>query len=304
MTVFTLNPSQHQTPSDRLTVTFFVAFLLHGGAIFLLGFEYLPPKNVIAPMEIILVQSKTASAPQEATFLAQSNQEGGGDVEDKVTATTPETAPFPDDNPNVVSTIKPSLSAARTTTRTSELTVKMDDGMLMVNDSQKTADQPQNTGQAQQNTDQPSLDLQTLLNMSQHLTSIQATLDASYQAHEKRPRHRQLSPRTKEYAFARYMDAWQTRIEETGLLHFPDEIRRQHLSGYLIMDVGINADGTIYEINVLTPSRHSLLDDTAKRIARLAAPFIPFSANIRKEVDILHITRTWEFSGDAKLGIE
>jgi len=31
------------------------------------------------------------------------------------------------------------------------------------------------------------------------------------------------------------------------------------------------------------------------RIIHQAAPFPPFSAEIRKETEVLHITRTWEF---------
>jgi protein TonB len=42
-------------------------------------------------------------------------------------------------------------------------------------------------------------------------------------------------------------------------------------------------------------SGHQMLDDAAVRIVELAAPFAPFPDDIREEVDILHVTRTWNF---------
>jgi len=42
-------------------------------------------------------------------------------------------------------------------------------------------------------------------------------------------------------------------------------------------------------------SGHQLLDDAAVRIVRLSAPFAPFPPEIRQQVDILDITRTWQF---------
>jgi len=43
-------------------------------------------------------------------------------------------------------------------------------------------------------------------------------------------------------------------------------------------------------------SGKKLLDDAASRIVELAAPFQPFPPEIRKETDLLHITRTWQFN--------
>ena len=309
MAVFTLTPNHfsQQTSTDKLSITFFLALLVHLVAIFLLGFEYQAKPVLNTTMDIILVQSETKPEPQQATFLAQSNQEGGGDVDEKVTATTPEIAPFPDNSPHVVATATPIAQAMPShNSTTAELTVTDADTQIILEKTEKPADTLNEQGQETQVVEeQPVMDAQTLLTqMTQQLSSIQSTLDDSYQAHEKRPRHKQLYPRTKKYHFARYLEAWQNKIEEIALLNFPDEIRRRHLSGKVMMDVAINADGTIYNIEILETSTYTALDDAAKRIARLASPFTPFSKTLKQEVDVLHITRTWEFSGDATLGIE
>ena len=52
---------------------------------------------------------------------------------------------------------------------------------------------------------------------------------------------------------------------------------------------------------MLHPSGHKILDDAAVRIVRLAAPFAPFPPEILKEVDVLDITRTWQFRNGNRL---
>ena len=43
-------------------------------------------------------------------------------------------------------------------------------------------------------------------------------------------------------------------------------------------------------------SGHALLDEAAVRIVKLAAPYAPFPPAIRKDTDIIEITRTWAFT--------
>jgi protein TonB len=52
----------------------------------------------------------------------------------------------------------------------------------------------------------------------------------------------------------------------------------------------------VARININRSSGHSVLDEAAERIVRLAAPFAPFPPNIRRDTDELEITRTWTFT--------
>ena len=65
------------------------------------------------------------------------------------------------------------------------------------------------------------------------------------------------------------------------------------------MPIGVQAgptgDRSVEQIRVVRSSGHRLLDDAAVRIVRLSAPFAPFPPEIRKNVDVLDITRTWQF---------
>ena len=91
------------------------------------------------------------------------------------------------------------------------------------------------------------------------------------------------------------MNDWVAKVERVGNLNYPDEARRQGISGSLMLQVSINTDGSVRNIRLLRSSGHKVLDDAAIRIVQLAAPYPPLPPEIRKDTDILHITRTWEF---------
>jgi len=90
-------------------------------------------------------------------------------------------------------------------------------------------------------------------------------------------------------------------VERVGNLNYPDEAKRRKLYGNLVLHVAIRPDGSVRAINVRKSSGHKLLDDAAIRIVKLAAPFAPFPAEIRKETDILDIIRTWQFRNNDQL---
>ena len=63
-----------------------------------------------------------------------------------------------------------------------------------------------------------------------------------------------------------------------------------------MLTVSINADGTIAAIDLERSSGYKILDAAAQQIVRLAAPYAKFPPDIRKDTDILVITRTWTFA--------
>jgi protein TonB len=70
------------------------------------------------------------------------------------------------------------------------------------------------------------------------------------------------------------------------------------------MDVGIKLDGTIYSIRINQSSGNPDLDEAAKKIVRMSAPFAPLPIELQKELDVLVITRVWRFSDYAGLTTE
>jgi protein TonB len=111
----------------------------------------------------------------------------------------------------------------------------------------------------------------------------------------KYPFKKFISARTEEPIYATYMREWIGRIEHTGNLNYPEQARKQGIHGDVILTVGINRDGTVHSIDVTRSSGHAVLDNAAEAIVKLCAPFPPLPADSKEKVDILYITRTWQF---------
>ena len=142
----------------------------------------------------------------------------------------------------------------------------------------------------------PSLGLMAPAEILQERARLNAEISRTWQEYQKRPRHKFLNARTQEYKFAAYMDAWRAKVESVGNLNYPSEAKRRHLTGNLLLDVALNTDGSINGISIRRSSGQQILDDAAIRIVELAAPFAPFPSEIRADLDVLHITRTWKFN--------
>ena len=115
-----------------------------------------------------------------------------------------------------------------------------------------------------------------------------------------KPRRKYITANNKDHRFASYMEAWRAKVERVGNINYPYEARKKHLSGKLLLDVAILPDGEVQKITIRRSSGKKVLDEAAVRIVELAAPFAPLPESITREVDILHITRTWNFVNDSQ----
>lgn len=93
-----------------------------------------------------------------------------------------------------------------------------------------------------------------------------------------------------------YEQAWRDKVERIGNMNYPEEARREKLTGSLQMAVGINKDGSVYSTRILQSSGHEVLDNAARRIIELSAPFAHIPAELQQEADVWVITRTWRFT--------
>jgi len=142
---------------------------------------------------------------------------------------------------------------------------------------------------------QPQLSGLDLLDSAAAVARLEAQIDRDLQELAKRPRRKFIGARAKEYRFAQYVEDWRQKVERVGTLNYP-EAARGRLYGSLLLSVSIRADGTVDKVSVQRSSGHTLLDEAAVRIVRMAAPYAPFPPDIRKEFDIIEITRTWTFT--------
>ena len=96
---------------------------------------------------------------------------------------------------------------------------------------------------------------------------------------------------------------WRAKIERVGTINYPAEARGK-LYGVLRLTVTIRPDGTVDSIDLDRSSGLKVLDQAAFRIVQLAAPFAAFPADIRKDTDLLVITRAWFFAQGDKVWTE
>lgn len=297
---------------ERLIVALIIAVSLHYITIEHVGFVVptgTKPPNTM--MKVMLVPKRTAPAPsvtKPAEALANVTQDGGGDVTEDITPATPVVAPFPDQSAPVIATPPPPQVAVAPEVAEVEVltTPKVSPRHVPV---QQRAVEPETKtnapeGNAVETTEPtPPMPASTLiLNARANIASIQAEIDQKFEARSKRPRKKFISASTREYKYASYMEAWRKKVERVGDLNYPSEAIKQKITGRLILDVALNPDGTINQVEISKSSGQKILDDAALRIVHLAAPYAPFSEDIRKETDILHITRTWIFSNNRLSG--
>jgi len=145
------------------------------------------------------------------------------------------------------------------------------------------------------NTDQP-------VNQAQPVSPIVSreelrnSIDIAYLNAQAKPREKFVSANARASEVAPYLENWRLLVERVGNLNYPDAAKRDEIEGDLVMDVTVNADGSVAAVKILRSSGNKVLDDGAERIVHLAAPFDSFSEEMKKEYDTLHIIRTWQFS--------
>ena len=278
------------TRTDRLGLTAFVSVLIHMTII--LGISFTVPRlranEPLPTLDITLVNTRSDTAPDKADFLAQANQQGGGDSDKAVIARSP--LPF-------TRSASVSNQIPRSELETNQREQKPTVDQLMTQDRKPALEVdsriPQKEQIATQPDDRPGL---TPVNeLDQERARLTAQISQFWEEYQKRPRRKFLSARTKEYKYARYMEAWRDKVQRVGNLNYPEKARQEDLTGNVVLDVAISPNGSVHSVNLITSSGSKVLDDAAKRIVELAAPYEPFPPDIRKDVDILHITRTWQF---------
>ncbi len=273
---------------DRLSFTFFLAIALHAFLILGISFKLPDHSNTSQTIEITLATHKSQRAPEDTDFLAQHNQEASGTLDEAKQLTTERQAEFADTQVRDVNPV-PQQQAASTKK------IKEQQVLSTTAKSTQTTQLKLNPDEREEREAVEGL-MEDQPVVSAEIASLQAKLDKQRQEYAKRPRVRTLtSVSTKESFDAKYLHEWGTRIEQVGNRNYPKEALSRHITGNLRLSVVINPDGTIYEIKVLQSSGQRILDDAARQIVRLAAPFASFPPEIRKQADRLQIIRTWSF---------
>ena len=291
------------SPSDRLGVTTFFAVLAH--LIFILGVTFVPEDRVerrVTTLDVVLVPRSSETPPDRADYLARANQEGSGDSVEKMRPGTPppaaamaREAPMAAAIPGAPAPAPPAVEPRAEDSARSPASART--AVSIVKETPTAEPQRATAAAVPAAPPAPGHDVDAVppSTRSAAIAALSAQIERKLRAYAERPRRKWVSARTREHAFAAYMDGWRRKVERVGNLHYPDEAARQGLSGSLLLEVALNPNGTVEEIALRRSSGEPVLDDAAVRIVKLAAPFARFPESIAGEVDVLHIQRTWIF---------
>jgi protein TonB len=272
-----------------------VSILLHGIA---LSLHFKLPSSLRwqsqnAPLEVVLVNAKSRERPSRADVLAQANLDRGGNVDDRRRAKTP----LP-----VTQPVRPGKDLAGAQRRVQQLEAQQQHLLAQARESKnRVAAAPPRQAPAEEPAAQPSG--RDMADLALAAMRLQAQIDRQIDAYQKRPRKKFIGANATEYRFAQYEEDWRVKIERVGSLNYPSEARGR-LYGNLRLTVTLRPDGSVEAIELDRSSGLKVLDDAAFRIVRMGARYAPFPPDIRRDTDLLVITRTWFFGQGDKIWTE
>ena len=279
----------------KLPISRSVAFslCLHAFILFGIGFVLPDPRinnNFLKPLQVVLVNSKSRSAPVKADAFAQHSLDGGGNTAEDKRASSP--LPTISDDKQFT----PEQSTQRLQKLEQQVKKLMTQAKSMYSVPQAHTDKQRQDGSDMNGRD--------LVQRALEIARLEAQIDRNFNAYQKMPQRKFIGARTQEYRYAQYIEDWRIKVERIGNLNYPSQARQQRIFGKLQLTVSIRADGSLENVEINKSSGQRILDAAAVRIVKLAAPYAPFPEDIRKETYVLSIVRTWTFTPNDQLESE
>lgn len=275
--------------NQRLTASLALSLLLHGMLILGLGFALDDAAPVMPTLDVILTQAQTPLTPKQADFLAQANNQGGGEHDKTLRPREAELGRVPQPEAGVAPReLRAQAPAPQPPPEARVVSARNAETQLPA---------PQATP-APTETTLPQGEQKVERDLA--MARLAAEIHLRSQRYAKRPKRKFVSASTREYVYATYLRSWVDRVERVGNLNYPDEARRRRIGGVVVITVAIRRDGSVERAEVIQSSRIPMLDAAALRIVRLSEPFEPLPKT-DENVDILHVTRTWQFMPGGEL---
>ncbi len=279
--------------NESLLTAFFITVLVHSAVIFGITFTVSDPikPRTNQTLDIVLVKTEAEKPPEKPDYLAQADQMGGGNIKEKAKPTsknpgdTPSEGNALQDKPEVAPTPAAKVIKKKSILSTPKPSKKKAQKLI-----RKKKPVPKKS---------PELVADYMADLQKQIVDMEAELDEQNKMYARRPKATYITASTRRTPDAMYLKAWTKKIERIGNLNYPDKARRDKLQGQLILTVSLSPDGYIIKIRISQSSGHKILDDAAKRIVELAAPFAVVPKNVLQGNNRLVITRTWQFTHNA-----
>lgn len=271
---------------DRLTTTLFLAALFHG--IVILGVTFAVPRSDERPtptLEVLLLTGNDTRAADnpDAQYLAQRSQQGSGTTDQRVRPANPASSALAAQQAGVADGNSSEYREAVSGQRSTEILSSRSDRSEV--DYRSGEDQPAQQAEAPLALS-PTTPRPIATNATDETLRLRGRrIDGTFE----------VIPNTRESRLAPYLDAWRRKIERLGTLNFPQTVRGGAAPGNPVLEVSIRADGNLASASVKRSSGRKEIDQAALSILRLASPFDPFPADLRKQYDELRFAYEWQF---------
>lgn len=238
------------------------------------------------PLEVVLVNSRSADRPQEAQAKAQVSLAGGGEVpEVRIASSTLPAALSPEAGTDIAA-MQRKIEALKTQQLRLLTQLKQELSELQRTHAGDKSDSPERQAREQR---------------EQQLAGQLAQIEQRVEQTQGGPRKRYISPATQEAVYALYYDKMRRTIEYQGTLNFP-QVSGKKLYGQLIMVITVDKQGQVIKTEVAQSSKNPQLDERAVAIVRNAAPFGAFNAKMRAQADQIVVVARFDFLRDDTLG--
>ncbi|MBC7698551.1 MAG: TonB family protein [Bacteroidia bacterium] len=308
-------------PMSVISIAIWVSLAIHA-AILSIHFEPELKKftDNLPILDVMLVNAKTHTKPDKADTFAQANLDRGGNTDQNRKMKTALPSLKQQKTEFTVQPMAEAKSGAKAAQQTSEVTQEQKRVALLEKEAQELMTQMKSSTKVDsqavqkaaakesdsgsQESPNKELKLHDMTAAALEMDRLEALIAKQSDDYQKRPKRKFIGARTKEYRYALYVDAWRQKVEKIGNLNYPEAAKDLKLYGQLQMTVSIKADGSIEKIELNKSSGHKVLDEAAKHIVEMAAPYAKFPDDVHKEIDVLSITRTWTFTKEENLATE
>ena len=233
------------------------------------------------PLDIVLVNVSSDTAPNAPQLLSQQNLDGGGNAS-KGHATS--TLPFAGD-------LAERLEVQELNKKRMQLEAEQARLLTQLQSSQTSAlhRAPKQESEENTQTGQDDVDQERVMQSARIAILAQQVND-----YNRRPRKHFDAPSVAAHPYANYIDQWRQIIETTGAKHYPRESGKT-VYGKVQATITIAANGSLLDLTINRPSNLAILNQAVRRIAQLSTPFPPFPPDMARRIDQIVITRTWHF---------
>ena len=252
---------------DRLPAMLFLAALIHGILIIGVTFNAAITDDwasaISLEVTIVADPDQQIDRPDEAAYLAQASQEGGGNTQESVRPAAPLQSALPVDNRGREDGTALQDSVAHEQSA--------DDVLATENRSDRQATIDPRTDPQQRNSIAIAMEAGAEVTLP-----LPQEADATMLISEKQPRDLIISADTRESVAAAYLDGWKRRVEAVGTAYLPELGDIGNVTGSPTLMVVIDPSGDLVDALIRKSSGSTILDLAALDILQRSSPFNPF----------------------------